>query len=238
MPDFISNSSYGEDAMLFGLMDRLKFMSQTDTFKYSTYMDIGCYHPVVDNNTAFLYQGGWRGTLIDPNPAVKLEVETHRPQDLFLEVAVTVDPSINELMIFNDSNSMNSMDKSFVERAQKASNTEIIKTLKVESITIDQAFEKHIDRFGSVPSVVNIDIEGMDYDVITSFSFKHRPLFFIIEDEILGSFEDSKLKKFMEYKNYAIVSANFLSGIYMDKENAMYKDIKKIGFYDTIEVFI
>jgi FkbM family methyltransferase len=234
MPDFISNSSYGEDAMLFGLMDRLKFMSQTDTFKYSTYMDIGCYHPVVDNNTAFLYQGGWRGTLIDPNPAVKLEVEKYRSQDLFLQVAVTTDPTINELMIFNDANSMNSMDKKFVERAQKANDIEIIKTLKVESITMDQAFEKHIDRFGAYPSILNIDVEGMDYDVITSFSFKYRPLFIIIEDEILGSFEDSKLKKFMESKNYAIVSANFLSGIYMDKQNIMYDNIKKIGYHDMV----
>ena len=234
MPDFISNSSYGEDAMLFGLMDRLKFMSQTDTFKYSTYMDIGCYHPVVDNNTAFLYQGGWRGTLIDPNPAVKLEVEKYRPQDLFLQVAVTTDPNINELMIFNDANSMNSMDKVFVERAQKANDIEIIKTLKVESITIDEAFQKHIDRFGSAPSVVNIDVEGMDYDVITSFSFKYRPLFIIIEDEILGSFEGSKLKLFMESKDYAIVSANFLSGIYMDKQNIMYSNMKKIGYHDKL----
>jgi FkbM family methyltransferase len=234
MPDFISNSSYGEDAMLFGLMDRLKFMSQTDTFKYSTYMDIGCYHPVVDNNTAFLYQGGWRGTLIDPNPAVKLEVEKYRSQDLFLQVAVTTDPTINELMIFNDANSMNSMDKKFVERAQKANDIEIIKTLKVESITMDQAFEKHIERFGAYPSILNIDVEGMDYDVITSFSFKYRPLFIIIEDEILGSFEDSKLKKFMESKNYAIVSANFLSGIYMDKQNIMYDNIKKIGYHDMV----
>jgi len=234
MHNFISNSSYGEDAILIALMNRLKSMSETNAFTYSTYIDIGSFHPVIDNNTAFLYQGGWRGTLIDPNPAVKLEVEKYRPQDLFLEVAVTTDPSINELMIFNDVNSMNSMDKKFVERAQKASNTEIIKTLKVESITIDQVFEKHIDRFGSVPSVVNIDIEGMDYDVITSFSFKHRPLFFIIEDEILGSFEDSKLKKFMESKNYAIVSANFLSGIYMDKENILYGDIKKIGYHEKL----
>jgi FkbM family methyltransferase len=232
MPDFLSNSSYGEDAMLFGLMDRLKFMSQSNTFAYSTYMDIGCYHPVIDNNTAFLYQSGWRGTLIDPNPALKSEIEKYRPQDLFLQLAITTDPGINELMVFNDANSMNSMDKNFVERAQKANNREIIKTLKVESITIDKAFEKHIDRFGSAPSIINIDIEGMDYDVITSFSFKYRPLFIIIEDEILGSFEDSKLKLFMESKDYAIVSSNFLSGIYMDKENALYKNIKKIGYHD------
>lgn len=234
MPDFLSNSSYGEDAMLLGLMDRLKSMSQTDTFAYSTYMDIGCYHPVIDNNTAFLYQGGWRGTLVDPNPAVKSEIEKYRPQDLFLQVAVTADASINELMIFNDANSMNSMDKVFVERAQKANDVEIIKILKVESITIDEAFQKHIDRFGSAPSVVNIDVEGMDYDVITSFSFKYRPLFIIIEDEILGSFEGSKLKLFMESKDYAIVSANFLSGIYIDKQNIMYSNIKKIGYHDKI----
>jgi FkbM family methyltransferase len=234
MPDFLSNSSYGEDAMLFGLMDRLKSMSQTDTFAYSTYMDIGCYHPVIDNNTAFLYQGGWRGTLVDPNPAVKSEIEKYRPQDLFLQVAVTTDAGINELMVFNDANSMNSMDKNFIERAQKANDIEVIKTLKVESITIDQAFEKHIDRFGSAPSIINIDIEGMDYDVISSFSFKHRPLFIIIEDEILGSFEDSKLKLFMNSKDYAVVSANFLSGIYMDKQNILYTNMKKIGYHDKL----
>lgn len=234
MPDFLSNSAYGEDAMLFGLMDRLKFMSQTDIFKYSTYMDIGCYHPIIDNNTAFLYQHNWRGTLIDPNPIVKPEVDKYRPQDLFLQVAITTDPGINELMIFNDINSMNSMDKEFVDRLKKANNREVEKVLQVECITIDQAFEKHIERFGSYPSVLNIDIEGMDYDVISSFSFKYRPVFIIIEDEILGSFGDSKLKRFMESKNYGIVSANFLSGIYMDKENLLYSSIKKVGYHDIV----
>jgi FkbM family methyltransferase len=234
MPDFLSNSSYGEDAILFGIMDRIKSMSHVDIFTYSTYMDIGCFHPVIDNNTAFLYQIGWRGTLIDPNPVVATEVQRYRPQDLFLQLAITTDSGISELMIFNDTNSMNSMDKKFVDRVKKANDREVTKVLQVECITIDQAFEKHIQRFGFSPSIINIDIEGMDYDVISSYSFKYRPTFIIIEDEILGSFKNSKLRQFMDSKNYEVVSANFLSGIYMDRLSYLYPNLKKLGYYDIV----
>jgi FkbM family methyltransferase len=235
MPDFIPNSSYGEDAMLFGLLDRLKSINHIDMFAKNTYIDIGCYHPVYDNNTAFLYQLGWRGTLVDPNPALKAEVDKYRYLDLFLEVAVDTKTGIKEFMMFNDANSTNTLDKEFVEKLKRSSGQEIIKTLNVECVTLDYIFEKHIERFKSSPMILNIDIEGMDYDVISSYSFKYRPLFIIIEDDILGSFEGSKTKFFMESKNYAIVSANFLSGIYMDKETDLYKKIKKLGYYDELD---
>lgn len=235
MPNFMSQSAYGEDALLFGLLDRLNSINRIDLFKKNTYIDIGCYHPVIDNNTFFLYQLGWRGTLIDPNPAVKPEISQHRFLDLFLEMAVDTEPGTKEFMMFGDNNSTNTIDKDFVERLKKSSNQEISKVLNVECITLDQVFEKHIKKFNSPPMVLNIDIEGMDYEVIESYSFKYRPIFILIEDDILGSFEGSKLKDFMNSKGYAIVSANFLTGIYMDTETDLYKKIKKIGYYDEVE---
>lgn len=235
VPDFLSNSAYGEDAVLFGLLDRLKAINHIDMFAKNTYIDIGCYHPIIDNNTAFLYRIGWRGTLVDPNPALKSEVDQYRFLDLFLQVAVDTEPGIKEFMMFNDANSTNTLDKEFVERLKKSSGQEILKTLNVECITLDQVFEKHIERFNKEPLVLNIDIEGMDYDVISSYSFKYRPMFIMIEDEILGSFEGSKIKSFMESKDYAVVSSNFLTGIYMDTKTDLYKKIKKIGYYDTTE---
>lgn len=235
MPDFISNSAYGEDAMLFGLLDRLKSITHINMFAKNSYIDIGCYHPVIDNNTAFLYQIGWRGTLVDPNPALKPEIDKYRIFDTFLELAVDISPGIKEFMMFNDANSTNTLHKEFVEKLKKSSGQEITKILNVECITIDQVFKKHIDRFENPPMILNIDIEGMDYDVISSYSFKYRPLFILIEDDVLGSFEGSKIKTFMETKNYKLVSSNFLTGIYMDVSSPFYKDLKKIGFYDSIE---
>ena len=72
----------------------------------------------------------------------------------------------------------------------------------------------------------------MDYEVISSYSFKYRPIFIMIEDDILGSFEGSKLKTFMENNGYTIVSSNFLTGIYMDNTSPLFKDLKKVGYYD------
>jgi FkbM family methyltransferase len=233
MPDFISNSCYGEDAMLFGLMDRLKSMSHVDLFAKSTYIDIGCFHPVIDNNTAFLYNLGWRGTLVDPNPVIKDEIAKYRFLDQYLEVAVDISTGIKDLYIFADTSSINTLDKNFSEKLSKGGRLDIQKTISVECITIEDVFDKHISKFNYPPTVLNIDIEGMDYDVISSYSFKYRPLFILIEDDILGSFNGSKIKTFMENKEYCIVSSNFLTGIYMDMTSPLFKDLKKIGFYDN-----
>lgn len=235
MPDFISNSAYGEDAMLFGLLDRLKSMSHIDTFSKQSYIDIGCFHPVIDNNTYFLYTLGWRGTLVDPNPVIKDEVAKHRYLDQYFQVAVDVEAGRRDLYMFGDTSSINTLNKEFSEKLATAGQLEMQKPISVECITIDEVFSRHIEKYNQPPTVLNIDIEGLDYDVISSYSFQYRPLFILIEDDILGSFEGSKLKTLMDSKGYSIVSSNFLTGIYIDNTSSLYKDLKKIGYYDRVE---
>lgn len=233
MADFVSNSAYGEDAMLFGLMGRIATIGHINLFEKSSYIDIGCFHPVIDNNTAFLYKGGWRGTLVDPNPAVADEVAKYRFLDQFLQVAVDVKPGIKDLYMFGDASSINTTNKEFLERFAQAGKINIEKTISVECITIDEVFSRHINKFKEPPVVLNIDIEGMDYDVISSYSFKYRPIFIMIEDDILGSFEGSKIKTFMESNGYTVVCSNFLTGIYMDNTSLAFKEIKKVGYHDN-----
>lgn len=235
MSEFVSNSAYGEDAMLLGLMNRLQSMNDIDLLSKNSYIDVGCYHPIFDNNTAFLYKAGWRGTLVDPNPALKDEMLKYRFLDLFLEVAVDSEPGVKEFMMFNDGNTSNGLDKEFTERIRVSSGNEIEKVVNVQCITLEQVFDKHIERFKSEPMILNIDIEGMDYKVISSYSFKYRPLFILIEDDILGGFEGSKLKTFMESKDYRIVSSGFLTSIYMDSTSPLFTYLKKLGYYDRIE---
>ena len=235
MPGFISNSAYGEDATLYGLMDRLKSISHIDTFAKQSYIDIGCFHPVIDNNTYFLYTLGWRGTLVDPNPIIKDEVAKHRYLDQYLQVAVDVEAGTRELYMFGDTSSINTLDKEFSERLATAGQLQMQKSISVECITMDEIFSRHMQKHNYPPIILNIDIEGLDYDVITSYSFQYRPLFILIEDDILGSFEGSRLKTLMESKDYKIVSSNFITGIYMDTTSPLYKDLKKVGYYDRID---
>lgn len=235
MPDFISNSAYGEDAMLFGLMDRLKSMSHIDTFAKQSYIDVGCFHPVIDNNTYFLYTLGWRGTLVDPNPIIKDEVAKHRYLDQYLQVAVDIEAGTRDLYMFGDTSSINTLDKEFSEKLATAGQLQMQQSINVECITIDEVFSRHVKKYGSAPTVLNIDIEGLDYDVIASYSFEYRPLFILIEDDILGGFEGSRIKTLMQSKGYTIVSSNFLTSIYMDNTSPQFKHLKKVGYYDRID---
>lgn len=235
MSGIISFSAYGEDSMVLGVLQRISSMNDGTLLSKNTYIDVGCYHPQIDNNTFIFYNIGWRGTLVDPNPIVKSEIDKIRPDDQFLQVAVDSQAGEGEFMMFSEVNTTNTLDKEFAERLKKSSGNEIKKTITVQTITLDDVFKSHIKRFNSVPILLNIDIEGLDYKVISSYSFEYRPLFILIEDEILGSFEGSKIKTFMETKGYSVVSSNFLTALYMDNTNSVFPKLKKLGYYDTID---
>jgi FkbM family methyltransferase len=55
------------------------------------YIDVGCNHPIIENNTYSLYCSGWSGICIDMNGAFKESYNKFRPRDHFLEAAVSID---------------------------------------------------------------------------------------------------------------------------------------------------
>lgn len=229
MARFASFSSYGEDAMLIGLFDRLINVANRNLFENSTYIDIGCYHPVYDSNTYLFYTFGWRGTLVDPNPVIAVEVEKYRDKDLFLEVGVSSNPETRDLLMFSDANSGNTMSEDFAARVIADNGREIARKVSVECVTLDSVVESHIKFFRKVPVLLDIDVEGMDFDVISSYSFEHRIPFIMIEDEILGAFEGSKIREFMTSKDYAPVTSNFLSTVYLDTRSEFFPLLRRLG---------
>jgi len=65
------------------LIDRL-FRGQIGTF-----VDIGACHPVIDSNTRFFYERGWRGVNFEPSFSSFQLFLDHRPEDLNLNLAVS-----------------------------------------------------------------------------------------------------------------------------------------------------
>lgn len=231
---FESFSTYGEDALLNGVMKRLSWIMQKNLFEHNTYIDVGSFHPVKESNTYFLYKLGWGGTLVDPNSYFNALVHEYRPHDIMLNYAVDVEPGIRELLMFGSLDSSNTLSKEFAERKSASQHSDVSWTATVEAKTITEIIDMHIKHFNKTPFLLNIDIEGLDLDVIKTYPKNIRIPFILIEDDILGSFTNSEINKVMRSMNYAPIASTFLTTLYLDKGSKYYANIKKIGMFEEL----
>jgi FkbM family methyltransferase len=83
----LSFSIYGEDLLLVGMLkDKIK--TKTPGF----YIDLGSAHPRQASNSYLFYCFGWRGICIDANPMYAAEYPQTRPNDIFVQAAVSQRP--------------------------------------------------------------------------------------------------------------------------------------------------
>lgn len=228
--NFKSYSSYGEDAIFNGILKRLSWIMQEDLFSYRTYLDIGSFHPVRESDTYALYELGWRGTLVEPNTYFNLVVDENRPEDKLLNIAVNVNSGPAELLMFSGGDSSNTLSSDFADRKATAQNTEVQNKILVECKTIEQIILDHIEFFKQVPFVMNIDIEGLDKDVINTYPEYLDIPFIFIEDDILKSFSDeSEIKSIMFSKGYTPIASTLLTTLYLKNSSRYFQHITKIG---------
>ncbi len=62
------------------------------------YVDVGASHPVIDSNTYALYNKGWRGIAIEPQPIFNELWQQHRPEDGLINAAAAA--TSGETMLF------------------------------------------------------------------------------------------------------------------------------------------
>lgn len=229
---FESYSSYGEDAILNGVFKRLSWIMQQNLFEQNTYIDIGSFHPVKESNTYFLYKLGWFGTLVDPNSYMNVLVHELRPNDILYNCAADVSSGTKDFFMFGNSDSSNTMSLEFAERKINSQHTDISWTAHVETKTINEIIDLHIEYFQRVPMFMNIDIEGLDLSVIETYDANFRIPFIMIEDDSMKIFDKSEIRKVMASKGYIPVATTFLTTLYIDLKSNYYKNIKKIGTFE------
>ena len=161
------------------------------------YIDVGCQHPVMNNNTYLLYKKGWNGINIDLDKKNIDLFSFYRKRDLNINVAISSREDERDLFFYHDKSAINTLEKS-VANYQKAQVKEIkkVKTKTLNSIIENSKFNNLTIDF------VSIDVEGHELEVIKGFDLKkYKPKVVIIE------FLDLSLKK-LEIKNLNI--KNFL----------------------------
>ena len=100
--------------------------------KKGIYLDIGCYHPIKDSNTALLYNNGWKGINIDISKESIEMFKIFRPNDLNLNFGISTKNGYEKAYFEKDISTLSSLDSTYLTR-QGRKNLIVIK-LKIRSM--------------------------------------------------------------------------------------------------------
>lgn len=163
------------------------------------YIDIGCYHPYMFNNTCLLHKRGWRGINLDINPASIDLFNISRPRDT--NICTTIDEKKREFKMFFDGHfsSVNTLDEDFYRDA-KSTYFKNVKLLTVQSKTIEEVISLSGHK-GSV-DFINIDVEGSDFNILKQINLKRLGVKLVaIETHHVDGSGVQKLESIVNYLN-------------------------------------
>ena len=160
--------------------------------KSGIYVDVGCSHPIKNNNTYLLYKKGWRGTNIDLDLDNIRLFNYARPKDNNVNAAVSDKISEVDLYFYHDKSPINTLSKE-ISSYQKA---KVTKTIKVKTITLNSILNDAL-LFNNPIDFLSIDVEGVEYKILKNFDFdKFKPKVIVVEylDTSLAKLEIKNLK--------------------------------------------
>lgn len=161
-----SFSWFGEDMVVLGLFECMGI-------EKPSYLDIGCNHPYEGNNTALLYLRGSSGVNIDANPNCIQLMNTERPDDTNVCIGVCgeCESCEKEFYMLEEYGALNSFSKKYIEKYEKFHNIgyERTKAIKTQCISLSDVILKYCG--GKFPDYFDLDIEGLDDEVIASYDF-------------------------------------------------------------------
>ena len=149
------------------------------------YIDIGSNDPRSSSSTYLLYKKGWKGLCIDPNSRYKAYYKKIRPNDIFLDCAIS--SSKKEINFFKfGSDKMNTTNpnqyKNVVDQYDE-SKASFLK-FQEQSIVPADSLNNIIKTYAPNQTInlLTIDVEGSEEDVLKSIDLnRYRPILILIE---------------------------------------------------------
>lgn len=191
-------------------------------FQDVTYLDLGANHAKELSNTYALYCKGARGVLVEANPKLIPELKLNRSEDVIINKCVS-DNSEEKLTFYvmsGDGLSTSDYEsvKEVMERNPSISIAEII---EIQSISVADILANY---FSEAPTVINIDIEGQEMNILYQLDFnKCRPTIIIIEVIEYSQFinkgkKNETILSFMKDKGYVEYAYTGINSIFVDEK--------------------
>ncbi|RUU23683.1 FkbM family methyltransferase [Mesorhizobium sp. M7A.T.Ca.TU.009.01.3.2] len=186
-------AQHGDDLAVLNIFKRLGI-------EKPSYLDVGAYHPFDLSNTALLYERGSRGVNVEPNAVLFDAFRKARPEDT--NILAGVAPIHGEMTFYH----VAADPGRFTFDVATATTLGITHTEQVIVYTLNQIIDivPDLDRW---PDLLNIDIEGLDVDVLRSTDFGENPPRVVIVEADNGSGDAShELDALMHAKGYTLHS--------------------------------
>jgi len=184
------------------------------------YVDVGAHHPVRFSNTWALYQRGWRGINIDPNPAAIRLFERLRPRDINLTLGIAEEAKSLHYFQFNDS-ALNTYDAELAAQRQARDGYRLLKTTMEKVARLDCVLAEHLPAGQSI-DVLSVDVEGLDLKVIRSNDWtRFRPSCLLMEalHTTLSSLTEHEAHRYVTALGYDLFAKTVNTLIYLDRDS-------------------
>ena len=187
---FIKSFTHKKISYSYGGIDSL-ILNIFKNQKKGFYLDIGCGHPIKNNNTYLLNKKGWSGMNIDLDKDNIDLFNSYRKNDVNLSIAVSDKEGETDLFFYHSKSALNTISKQNAD-FQKADVSAIkkIKTQTINNIIENSSYKDEKIDF------LSIDVEGSELEVLKSIDFSF-PIFCIIIEA--DSRQQEKNKIFGEY---------------------------------------
>jgi FkbM family methyltransferase len=182
--------------------------------KNGIYIDVGCNHPIKNNNTYLLHKRGWSGINIDLDDSSIEQFKLFRSNDVNIASCVSNNNGITDLYFYHDKSPINTINKNLTLYHQnKPKKIKSVKTKTLASIFEDTKFKNEKVNF------LSIDTEGNELEVLEGFNLnKYYPDIIVVEfldlkikklelvNQNISSILDSKIYKYMIKNKYHLVN--------------------------------
>lgn len=157
----ISYAQSGDDYMILNIFKLLEIDKPS-------YLDLGAHHPFIISNTALLYKNGSRGVNVEANPSLIGEFFKHRPEDKNINVGVAPMTGMAEFYVFGEFCGRNTFSKAEAEDNATKHDMHVQDTLRLPMMSLNGIVNTHCG--GVFPDFLTCDLEGMDYDVLSTLT--------------------------------------------------------------------
>ena len=208
-----SFSQCGEDAIV-------NFLFNSFGKKSIEYLDIGTNTPDLGNNTYFFYKNGGKGVCVEADINLIDNLKKVRPKDVVINAGVSIsDQKFASFFLFNES-ALNTFNEVEAIQREKSGKYQIINKIEVPLKKINDIIKENFIKF---PDFLSIDIEGLDFEVLSTLNFQQFPIPVICVETCTYSethikSKDSNIINLMQSKGYDIYADTYINTIFVNKK--------------------
>ncbi len=142
------------------------------------YVDVGGGHPVYDNVSFAFYLSGWRGVVVEPNPALADLTRAVRPRDIIYEGLCGAAAGEATLYLQREFHGLSTTVAEHASAAEKEVNRQS-EAVTLPMTTLAALCEQHAP---ATFEFLKVDVEGAEADVLRGADFsRFRPKVIVVE---------------------------------------------------------